>query len=45
MVVSLALAGNFVPGFLKAHAMMPAGLMSILSVIGIILTGIALARN
>jgi len=45
MVVSLALAGNFVPGFLKTHAMMPAGLMSILSVIGIILTGIALARN
>jgi uncharacterized membrane protein (UPF0136 family) len=45
MVVSLALAGRFVPSFLETHKFMPAGMMSILSVIAIILTGLALARN
>ena len=45
MVVSLALAGRFVPAFLETHKVMPAGMMSVLSVIAIILTGLALARN
>jgi uncharacterized membrane protein (UPF0136 family) len=45
MVVALALAGQFVPKFLEKHNVMPAGIMSLLSVIAIILTGIALARN
>jgi uncharacterized membrane protein (UPF0136 family) len=45
MVVSLALAGRFVPAFLESHKFMPAGMMSILSVIAIILTGLALARS
>ena len=36
-VISLALAGQFIPKFLKTHAIMPAGLMSLLSVIGLIL--------
>jgi uncharacterized membrane protein (UPF0136 family) len=45
MVVSLALAGRFVPGFLESKKMMPAGMMAILSVIAIILTGAALALH
>ncbi|MGI9088527.1 MAG: TMEM14 family protein [Chthoniobacterales bacterium] len=36
-VVSLLLAGRFVPAFLKTGSFMPAGLMSILSVIGLIM--------
>ncbi|MEP6699305.1 MAG: TMEM14 family protein [Verrucomicrobiota bacterium] len=35
-IVSLLLAGQFVPKFIKTGHMMPAGLMSILSVIGLI---------
>lgn len=38
LIVSLALAYQFIPKFTKAYAFMPAGLMSILSVIGILLT-------
>ena len=44
-VVSLALAGQFVPRFLSTHNFMPAGMMSILSVIGLILTVIALVKK
>lgn len=40
-VVSLALAGRFVPVFLKTHQIMPAGLMSVLSVIGLIVAIVA----
>ena len=36
-LVSLALAGQFVPKFLANRDFMPAGMMSILSVIGIIM--------
>ena len=36
-VVSVLLAGRFVPAFLKTHHVMPAGMMSILSVIGIVM--------
>jgi uncharacterized membrane protein (UPF0136 family) len=40
-IISLLLAGQFVPKFLRTGRAMPAGLMSILSVIGIILAIIA----
>jgi uncharacterized membrane protein (UPF0136 family) len=36
LVISIALAGRFVPAFIRTGHLMPAGLMSILSVIGII---------
>src|SRR5438477_8366242 len=36
LIVSLLLAAQFVPKFLKTGRMMPAGLMSVLAVIGII---------
>ncbi len=42
LVISLLLAGRFVPAFLKTRALMPAGLMSVLSVVGIILSVLAL---
>jgi uncharacterized membrane protein (UPF0136 family) len=35
-IVSLLLAGRFVPAFLKTGGFMPAGMMSVLSVIGLI---------
>ena len=44
-ILSLALAGMFVPRFLNTHTFMPAGMMSILSVIGIVLTVVALVRK
>ena len=40
-IVSILLAGRFVPAFFKTHQMMPAGLMSVLSVIGIVVTIVA----
>jgi uncharacterized membrane protein (UPF0136 family) len=40
-VVSIALAGKFVPAFIKTGQVMPAGLMSVLSVIGIIMAIVA----
>ena len=40
-VVSILLAGRFVPAFLKNGDFMPAGMMSILSVIGIIMAIVA----
>jgi uncharacterized membrane protein (UPF0136 family) len=36
-VVSILLAGRFVPAFMKTGDFMPAGMMSVLSVIGIIM--------
>ena len=36
-IVSVLLAGRFVPAFIKTGSLMPAGMMSILSVIGIVL--------
>ena len=44
-VVSLALAGQFVPAFIKKFNWMPAGLMAVLSVIGLILTVIAFVKR
>ena len=40
-IVSIALAGRFVPAFLKSGDLMPAGMMSVLSVIGIIMAILA----
>ena len=40
-VISIALAGRFVPAFIKTGHVMPAGLMSVLSVIGIIMAIVA----
>ena len=44
-VVSLALAGRFIPIFLDKHKFMPAGMMSILSIIGLIATALAFAKK
>ena len=44
-VVSILLAGRFVPVFLKTHQVMPAGLMSVLSVIGIIMAIVAWVKK
>jgi len=40
-IVSILLAGRFIPAFMKTGQMMPAGLMSILSVIGVIMAIVA----
>lgn len=40
-LVSLLLAGRFIPAFIKTGQAMPAGLMSLLSVIGLILAIVA----
>ncbi len=40
-LVSILLAGRFVPAFLKTGAVMPAGMMSVLSIIGVILAIVA----
>ena len=40
-VVSIALAGRFIPAFMKTGALMPAGLMAGLSLIGIIIAIVA----
>ena len=40
-VISILLAGRFIPAFMQTGAVMPAGLMSLLSVIGVIVTIVA----
>jgi len=40
-LVSILLAGRFIPIFMKSGQMMPAGLMSLLSVIGVIMAIVA----
>src|SRR5947207_15282988 len=45
LIVSLLLAAQFVPKFLNTGRMMPAGLMSVLSVIGIIAAIIAWVKK
>lgn len=42
--VSVMLAGRFVGAFVKTRKVMPAGMMSLLSVVGIVLTALSLAR-
>jgi len=44
LFVSLALAGRFIMAFRKGRKLMPAGLMAILGVVGVILTTAALAH-
>jgi uncharacterized membrane protein (UPF0136 family) len=44
-LVSLLLAGRFVPAFAKTGQFMPAGLMSILSVIGLIVAIVAWVKR
>lgn len=44
-VVSLLLAGQFVPKFIKSGQAMPAGMMSILSLIGIVTVILAWAKK
>ena len=41
LIVSLLLAAQFVPKFIRTKSVMPAGLMSILSVIGIVVAIVA----
>ena len=45
LVVSLALEARFLPAFVRTHAMMPAGMMSILCTIAIILTALAFTKR
>ncbi len=45
LLVSLLLAGQFLPKFIRTGQAMPAGMMSVLSVIGIILTLLAWVRK
>ena len=45
LIVSVLLAAQFVPKFLRTGTMMPAGVMSLLSVIGIIAAIIAWVRK
>ncbi len=40
-LVSILLAGRFVPAFIKTGAIMPAGVMSVLGVIGVIMAIVA----
>ena len=45
LMISLVLAGQFVPKFLQTGRAMPAGMMSILSVIGVITAIVALVKK
>jgi uncharacterized membrane protein (UPF0136 family) len=40
-LISILLAGRFIPAFIKTGHLMPAGLMSVLSVIGIVMAIVA----
>jgi uncharacterized membrane protein (UPF0136 family) len=44
-IISLLLAAQFVPKFFRTGRVMPAGMMSVLSVIGIIVAIIAWVRK
>jgi uncharacterized membrane protein (UPF0136 family) len=41
LIVSFSLAGRFIPNFIRTGKVMPAGMMSILSVIGVVVALIA----
>jgi uncharacterized membrane protein (UPF0136 family) len=45
LVISLLLAGQFVPKFIRTGKVMPAGMMSILSVIGVIAAIVAWVKK
>lgn len=44
-IVSILLAGRFIPAFVKGGGFMPAGMMSILSAIGIVMAIVAFVRR
>jgi uncharacterized membrane protein (UPF0136 family) len=44
-ITSLLLAGRFVPAFIKTGQPMPAGMMSVLSVIGLVVAALAWLRK
>ena len=44
LAVSLTLAGRFVGAYVRSRKVMPAGLMSLLSIVGVVLTVLALTR-
>ena len=44
-IVSILLAGRFIPAFLNGGGFMPAGMMSILSVIGIVMAILGFVRR
>ena len=44
-IVSIALAARFLPAYLATHKFMPAGMMAILSVIGIVVTALAFFKK
>ncbi len=43
LFVSVVLAGRFVSAYLKSRKVMPAGIMAVLSVVGVVLTVLALS--
>ena len=45
IILSLALAGQFLPKFLSTHKFMPAGLMGIMGIIGLVLTVLSLIKK
>jgi uncharacterized membrane protein (UPF0136 family) len=45
LIVSLLLAGQFIPKFIRTGKVMPAGMMSILSAIGIIMAIVAWTKK
>jgi uncharacterized membrane protein (UPF0136 family) len=45
LVTSLLLAGQFIPKFIRTGKVMPAGMMSILSVIGIVMAIVAWTKK
>jgi uncharacterized membrane protein (UPF0136 family) len=45
MVLCLALAGRFVPAFVRTKKVMPAGMMAVLSVVGALLLVLLLAQK
>ncbi|MEO5753110.1 MAG: TMEM14 family protein [Chthoniobacterales bacterium] len=45
IVVSLILAGRFLPAFLKTGVMMPNGMMALLSILGIVFAALAWLRK
>jgi uncharacterized membrane protein (UPF0136 family) len=45
LIISLLLAGQFIPKFIRTGKAMPAGMMSVLSAIGIIMAIVALTKK
>lgn len=45
IVISVALAGRFIPAFLATHKFMPAGMMALLSVAGIVITVLGFVKK